>query len=158
MLFVEKHHSLDAKKKFLCSHKFRWYKTHNHKLDPTAITEGASLALARKLKKKHWPEPWVWSKTGRVKKKPPKKYISNQGGVKLRNAPYFGGKLSFILFWPPLSIFLSASTASNCTFTAPTCPTTTITLEPCALNAKFPHFIPRFNKISLLCGRHSKKG
>jgi hypothetical protein len=24
-------------------------------------------------------------------------------------------------------------------------------LEPCALNAEFEHFIPRFNKISLLC-------
>ncbi len=25
-------------------------------------------------------------------------------------------------------------------------------LEPCALNAEFLHFIPRFNKTSLLCG------
>ncbi len=32
-------------------------------------------------------------------------------------------------------------------FTAPTCTTTTITLEPCALNAEFQLFIPRFNKI-----------
>jgi len=31
-------------------------------------------------------------------------------------------------------------------FTAPTCTTTTITLEPCALNAEFQLFIPRFNK------------
>ncbi len=31
-------------------------------------------------------------------------------------------------------------------------------LEPCALNAEFQHFIPRFNKTSLLCGHHSKRG
>jgi hypothetical protein len=47
----------------------------------------------------------------------------------------------------PLSFFLSASTASKYIFTAPTCTTTIITLEPCALNAEFQHFILRFNKI-----------
>ncbi len=31
-------------------------------------------------------------------------------------------------------------------------------LEPCALDAEFQHFIPRFNKTSLLCGPHSKRG
>jgi hypothetical protein len=30
----------------------------------------------------------------------------------------------------------------------PTCITTIITLEPCALNAGFHHFILRFNKFS----------
>jgi hypothetical protein len=35
-------------------------------------------------------------------------------------------------------------------FTAPICTTTIITLEPCALNAEFQHFIPRFNKTSSL--------
>jgi hypothetical protein len=44
-----------------------------------------------------------------------------------------------------VSFFLSACTA-------PTCTTSIITLEPCALNAEFQHCIPRFNKISLLCG------
>jgi hypothetical protein len=43
-------------------------------------------------------------------------------------------------------------------FTAPTCTTTIITLKPCALNAKFQYFILRFNKISLLCGCHWKRG
>jgi len=45
---------------------------------------------------------------------------------------------------------VSASTAATYIFTAPTCTTTTITLEACALNAEFQHFILRFNKISLL--------
>ncbi len=54
----------------------------------------------------------------------------------------FGGKLSFILF------FLTYI------FAAPTCRTTIITLETCALNAQFQYFIRRLNKISLLCGYH----
>jgi hypothetical protein len=52
---------------------------------------------------------------------------------------------SFLFSWAPsllLHIF----------FNAPTCTTTTITLEPCALNAEFQHVRPRFNKLSLLCG------
>ncbi len=61
-------------------------------------------------------------------------------------------------FDPLFPFFLSASTAATNSFTAPTCTTTIITyLEPCALNAEFQHFIPRFNKISLLCGPHSKR-
>jgi hypothetical protein len=51
---------------------------------------------------------------------------------------------------------MSACTAAAYTFTVPTC-TTIIALEPCALNAEFQHFIPRFNKISLLC-RPLKEG
>jgi hypothetical protein len=31
-------------------------------------------------------------------------------------------------------------------------------LEPCALNADFQHFIPRWYKTSLLCGPHPKRG
>jgi hypothetical protein len=74
--------------------------------------------------------------------------------VKLRNAPFLGGKLSFILFWS----LLSASTSATHMFTAPTCTTTIISFEPCALSVEFQHFIPRFNKISLLCGPHSNRG
>jgi hypothetical protein len=58
----------------------------------------------------------------------------------------FGGKQSFIL------CFLSACSAATYIFTAPAYTTTIIILEPCALNAEFQHFIPRNNKISLLCG------
>jgi hypothetical protein len=63
----------------------------------------------------------------------------------------FGGKLSFILsvLFPehlqcPLHIF---------SLLLPI-----ITLQPCALNAEFQHFILRFTKISLLCEYHWKKG
>jgi hypothetical protein len=49
----------------------------------------------------------------------------------------FSGELSFTLFL----LFLSAS------ITAPTCKDTIISLEPCALNADFQHFIPRSNKF-----------
>jgi hypothetical protein len=64
--------------------------------------------------------------------------------------------LSFILASPPLSFFLSASTAATCIFTTPICTATIITLEPSALNVQ--HFIPRFNKILLLCRYHWKRG
>jgi len=64
-------------------------------------------------------------------------------GTKTSFPTNFGGKQSFIL------CFLSACT--------PTCTTTIITLEPCALNAEFHYFIPRNNEISLLCGYHWKK-
>jgi hypothetical protein len=59
----------------------------------------------------------------------------------------FGGKLSFILssLSPERLHYI---------FTALTCTTTIITLEHCALNAEFQHVIPRFTKISLLCGYH----
>jgi hypothetical protein len=33
-----------------------------------------------------------------------------------------------------------------------------MTLQHCPLNVEFQHFIPRFNKNSLLWGPHSKKG
>jgi hypothetical protein len=58
--------------------------------------------------------------------------------------------------WP--SFFLSASTAATYIFIAPACTTALITLEPCALNAEFRHFVLRFNKISLLFGYHWKRG
>jgi hypothetical protein len=53
-------------------------------------------------------------------------------------------------FDPVFLFFLTTSTAVTYIFTAPTCTTTIITLEPWALNAEFQHFIPRFNKTSLL--------
>ncbi len=56
-------------------------------------------------------------------------------------------------------LFLSASTVvGGYIFTAPTCTATIMSLQPCALNAHFQHFIPRFNKISLLYGYPWKKG
>jgi hypothetical protein len=60
------------------------------------------------------------------------------------------GKLRFILSF----FFLSASTVATYISTTPKSRTTIITLEPCALNAEFQHFILRLNKISLLCKYH----
>ncbi len=56
----------------------------------------------------------------------------------------------------PLSICPSAFTTAAYIFTTYTI--TIITLESCALNAEFQHFILRFNKISLLCRYHWKRG
>jgi hypothetical protein len=65
-----------------------------------------------------------------------------------------------------LSFFLSAFTAATYIFTAPNCTTTIISLELCALNGEYQHFILscsipsilRFIKMSLLCGYHWKRG
>jgi len=69
---------------------------------------------------------------------------------KFYKTKWLGHKLVFppilVANWvsSPLSFFLSASTAATCTFTAPTYTTTIITLQPCALNAEFQHFVLRF--------------
>ncbi len=63
-------------------------------------------------------------------------------GTRTSFSTNFGGKLSFILCF----FFLSAYAAATYIFPAPTCTTIIITVEPCALNAEFQHFIPRFNK------------
>ncbi len=57
-----------------------------------------------------------------------------------------------VVNWVPscLSFSLSASIVATYIFTAPTCTTLTITLEPCGLNAEFQPFIWGFNKINLL--------
>jgi hypothetical protein len=65
----------------------------------------------------------------------------------------FGGKLSFILS------FLFLERLHCCyiyIFTAPTCTTTIITLEPCALNAELSAFHTEIYllKCLLLCGYH----
>jgi hypothetical protein len=75
-------------------------------------------------------------------------------GTKLVFPPIFGGKLGFILS----SLFLGASTAATYIFTAFICRTIIIVLEPCALNAEFQHFIPRFNKNFLTLRIPLKEG
>jgi hypothetical protein len=78
-------------------------------------------------------------------------------GHKLVFPTNLGGQLSFILsfLFPERSL----PPAATYVFIAPTCCTTTIiTFKPCALNAEFHHFILSFNKISLLCGHHWKRG
>jgi hypothetical protein len=88
-------------------------------------------------------------------KKPAKKYISLQEGVKLRTAPFLlGGKLSFILSF----LFPERLQCCYMYFHCSHVYNYYIYLEPCALNAEFQqHFIPRFNKTSLLCGPPSKR-
>jgi hypothetical protein len=66
-------------------------------------------------------------------------------GTQTNFSTNFGGKLSFILS------FVFPERLHCCyiyTFTAPTCTTTIITLEPCALNAEFQHFITRFHHFA----------
>jgi hypothetical protein len=66
----------------------------------------------------------------------------------------FDGKLSFILSF----LFPEFISAATYIFTAPTCTTTIVTLEPCALNAEFQHFLLRFNKNFLTLRISLKEG
>jgi hypothetical protein len=100
------------------------------KVESNAIVSVPVGAEPNKVRKTLAPEPWVCSYTGEIQEKRQ--------------------------FHPFFSFFLSVSIAGTHIFTASTCTTTIVTLEPCALNTEFQHFMLRFNKISLLCGYHWK--
>jgi hypothetical protein len=90
----------------------------------------------------------------RFLKKPAKRYISIQWGMKfLKPSILVVNGVSFCLFF-----FLSASTAAAYIFSALDCTTTIISLGPGALSAEFQHFILRFNKMSLLCADTTGRG
>jgi len=63
-------------------------------------------------------------------------------------------KYRYNLILPCISFFFNTFTIVAYIFIALTCKATIINLEPCALNVDFQHFIPKFNKISLLYGYH----
>jgi hypothetical protein len=58
-----------------------------------------------------------------------------------------------VVNWVPycLSFCLSPSTAAPHIFTAPDCTTSVTSRKPRGINAKFQHFVLRFNKLFLLC-------
>jgi hypothetical protein len=102
----------------------------------------------------------VWKGTCRIKKKKTSHsfYLLKTiwFSIEIKRLNPFGKHFIFCIWkmskcWVSscLSFFLRASAAYI--FAAPTCTTTIITFEPCALNAKFQHFIL---KISLLCVHH----
>ncbi len=77
-------------------------------------------------------------------------------GPKLVFPPNFGGKLSFILsILFPERLHCSAATYI---FTAHACTSTIISLEPCALNAEFQHFMLRYNKQKFYYRKWVKAG
>ncbi len=86
--------------------------------------------------------------------KPQKTYISIQKGLKFRKPSIL------VVHWVSscLSFFLSASTAATYIFTALTCTISIISLEPCALNGEFQHFILRSSQMSSLCRLSLKQG
>jgi hypothetical protein len=106
----------------------------------------------RKVRTTQHHNPEFGHTQGEIKKNRQNKYISIQGGMKLK-------KLSILVVnWvsPCLSFFMSISTAVTCVFSVPNCTSTIINLELCAFNAEFQHFISRFNKMSWLCRYHWK--
>jgi hypothetical protein len=95
--------------------------------------------VIRKVRKTRHQNAEFGQTKGEIKKKPAKKYISIQRGMKLRKPSILvvNGVSS------SLSFFLSASTAATYILTAPNF---TTTIETCALNAGYQHFILRFIK------------
>jgi len=82
--------------------------------------------------------------------------------MKILQKEKLGPKLVFptnlVVNWASSCVSFFLCTAATYIFTAPSCTTTIITLERCALKAEFQHFTPRFDKISLLCRYHWKIG
>ncbi len=94
-------------------------------------------------------------KPGEIKGKPPKKYISLQLGVKLRNAPLFVPNWVSSGFDPSF-LFPERLHCCYIHFHCSYMYNYYNYLEPCALNAEFKHFIPRF-KTNFLTLRTSLK-
>ncbi len=96
------------------------------------------IRVIRKVRQTQHQNPEFGHTQGEILKKPAKKYISIQGGwgVKTIN---FGGKLSFILSFR----FPERLHCCYIYFHCSKCTTTIISLETCALNAEFEHFLLR---------------
>ncbi len=116
------------------------------------VVSWEDIRVIRKVRQTQHQNPEFGHTQGEIFKKPAKKYISIQGreGVKTIN---FGGKLGFILS------FLFPERLHCCyIYFHSTCTTTIISLETCALNAEFEHFVLKFNQMSFLCGYHWERG
>jgi hypothetical protein len=73
-------------------------------------------------------------------------------------SPFFGCFDLFMVGRVSSHLFMSASTCCYIYFHCSYMYNYYNYLEPCALNAEFQHFIPIFNKTSLRCGLHSRRG
>ncbi len=99
-----------------------------------------AITVIHKVRKTQHQNPEFDHTQGEVKEKPAKKYTSIQRGIKLRKPSILVVKLSFILsFLFPERLHYRRYIYFHC---APKCTTTRISLESCALNAEYEHFIP----------------
>jgi hypothetical protein len=104
------------------------------------ITEWTLQAIEFSIKvwKTQHQNPEFGPRQGEIQKILQKSTLAFKGGETQKCTNFLGGKLSFILFWPLLSIFLRASTAVTYIFSAPIYTTTIITLQSYLI--KFPYF------------------
>jgi hypothetical protein len=117
---------------------------NNNDLQFSIIWNYEDIRVIRKVRKTQHQNPEFGHTQGEFFiKKPAKKYISIQRGMKLRKPSILA------VNWVSscLPFFLSAFTAATYIFTSLNCTTTIISLRPRALNAEFQHFILRFNKM-----------
>jgi hypothetical protein len=102
--------------------------------------------VIRKARKTQHQNPEFGRTQGEIKRKPAKKVHEHSTGDETQKTMNFGGKLSFIVSF----LFPERLHCCYIYFTATNRTTTIISLEPCALNAEFQHFILTFNKKGLL--------
>ncbi len=87
-----------------------------------------------------------------------KNILSLQTGGQTQKCTTFCAKLSFNMFWNRLSFFPERLHWCYIYFHCPYIYNYYNYHEPCALNAEFQHFIPRFNKTSFLLQTSVKEG
>jgi hypothetical protein len=92
----------------------------------------------------------VWTKTGWDQRKTSKKVHWPSIGGQTLKCTTFCARPSFIQVWPRLPLILKPPLLLDA-FLLLLMYSYHNYLEPCALNARFYHFIPRFNQISFLC-------
>jgi len=102
--------------------------------------------VIRKVKKTQHQNPEFGHTQGEIKKKTLQKSTLALRGDATQKTINFGSKPSFILSF----LFLERPHCCYIYFPARNCLTIVISLEPCALNAEFQHFILRFIKMFFL--------
>ncbi len=102
--------------------------------------------VLRKVKETRHQHSEFGPKPGEIFKNLQKSTLAFNGGSN-SNLHHFLCQTEFHPVLTRLSFFLSASAAATYIFTAPTLYNYYSYLEPCALDAEFHHFIPRFNII-----------
>ncbi len=98
----------------------------NNVIDSQTLTHNRDI---RKVSKRQHQYPQFGHTHGEIKKKPEKKYISIQLGVKLRKPS--------ILMVPEFHLSFFFPKHLHCCYIIP--------LEPCALNAEIQHFVLSFS-------------
>jgi hypothetical protein len=115
------------------------------------------VRVCRKVRKTWYQNPEFGRKPGEIQKQAAKQYISLQGGSN-SDMHHFLCQTEFHPVFTPSFLFPERLRCCDIYCHCSYMEDYYNYLEPCALNAEFQHFIPRFHKTSLLRRPHSKRG